>query len=79
MAALSETAGKIETAHRSGAIDDLKVLVHRLKGTAANYGFPELTEAAGGCEVILRSGRGDLDAAVVKLVALLGATIDEHA
>jgi signal transduction histidine kinase/CheY-like chemotaxis protein len=54
-AALPALADEIDAA--VDAEDDrLGVLLHRLKGTAANYGFPELTEAARRAEATFKSG-----------------------
>jgi PAS domain S-box-containing protein len=38
-------------------LDEVRVLVHRLRGTAASYGFPEVSQAAGRCEDAIRAGR----------------------
>ncbi len=41
----------------AGELKTLQTKVHRLRGTASNYGFPEVAEAAGTCEHALRAGR----------------------
>jgi PAS domain S-box-containing protein len=41
--------------------DDLEAFrtrVHRLRGTASNYGFPDISRAAGRCEDLVRMGSG---------------------
>ena len=40
----------------AGEFEALRTSVHRLRGTAANYGYPELTELAGACEDAIRTG-----------------------
>ncbi len=38
-----------------GRMEKLRTGVHRLRGTAANYGYPEISKAAGKCEDAIRS------------------------
>ena len=34
----------------------IRVIAHKIRGTAANYGFPRITELAGQCDEAVRSG-----------------------
>lgn len=36
----------VRALHREGAVDQLRVWAHQLKGAGGGYGFPGLTEAA---------------------------------
>ncbi|MBS0266043.1 MAG: response regulator, partial [Planctomycetes bacterium] len=53
---LRRQLAQIESAQAAGASDDICKTAHRLKGTAANYGFPQITECAARCEDQLRQG-----------------------
>lgn len=46
----------IEAAEKSHEFTELGVSVHRLRGTAANYGFERISEAAAECDQLLRNG-----------------------
>jgi signal transduction histidine kinase/CheY-like chemotaxis protein/HPt (histidine-containing phosphotransfer) domain-containing protein len=46
----------MQTALDTGALDELAVHAHRLKGTAGGYGFPPITEAARTLEAALKQG-----------------------
>ena len=37
-------------------LEEVRTLVHRLRGTAASYGFPAVSQAAGRCEDAIRAG-----------------------
>lgn len=39
--------------------DDLKVMIHKLAGTAGSYGLPQISGAAGGIERSWRAGTDD--------------------
>ena len=61
--------------------DDLhqvRTRVHRVRGTASNYGFPEISRAAGRCEDLIRSAaaRDRIDVALGDLEELLRAAQD---
>jgi CheY-like chemotaxis protein len=45
-------------AESEGDRNRLRTLTHRLKGTAASYGFPEISAAAADCEQVLRTAPG---------------------
>ena len=47
---LPEVAEEIVMAQQNRNLSTLRTLVHRLKGTAGNYGYPQITEAARECE-----------------------------
>jgi CheY-like chemotaxis protein/anti-sigma regulatory factor (Ser/Thr protein kinase) len=54
-AGLNDSAEQLRSAWM---VRDHRVLLevtHRLRGTATNYGFPEITRAAGECEILLRA------------------------
>ncbi|MEO2014060.1 MAG: ABC transporter substrate-binding protein [Fuerstiella sp.] len=48
---------QLQTAHRDDDVDSLLSVVHQLRGTAQNYGFPEITAIADKCETALRTDR----------------------
>ncbi|MEW6074524.1 MAG: ATP-binding protein [Planctomycetota bacterium] len=50
-------AERIRAAHAAGELDEVRTLVHRIRGTASNYGFPAITAAAGACEEAIREGK----------------------
>jgi len=56
-----------------GKLDEVRTLVHRLRGTAVSYGFPGLSQAAGRCEDAIRSGapRAELARALDELLGRL--------
>lgn len=71
---------QIEGLHSALASRDLarlKIRVHHLRGTAANYGFPGVSEAAATCEDALRAGRplGEVSAALDGLVDCLNRAV----
>lgn len=45
---------QIQSARKDGELDQLCAVVHRLRGTATNYGYPQITAAADKCETALR-------------------------
>ncbi len=63
----------LESLFKTGRIEELRTRVHRLRGTAANYGFPEVSKAAGSCEDAIRSGadREMVEASLAELDRLL--------
>jgi HPt (histidine-containing phosphotransfer) domain-containing protein len=67
----------IETARQRADREGLCRLVHRIRGTAGNYGFPRITEIAAACESVLRdSARAPADAPLDRLLAILRAATD---
>ncbi|MEO2047739.1 MAG: ATP-binding protein [Pirellulales bacterium] len=46
---------QLQMARHGEELDELCTVVHRLRGTAANYGFPQITAIADNCETALRS------------------------
>lgn len=44
----------IESAEVTEDLSELRVAVHRIRGTAANYGFDQISKEAGRCDQILR-------------------------
>ena len=57
VASFPELVGRIRQLARARRHDEIKTLVHRLRGTAATYGFPAVSQAAGRCEDAIRAGR----------------------
>jgi PAS domain S-box-containing protein len=51
--AMPETIEKLSEALHKKDMETLRFMTHRLKGTAGNYGFPRVTEAAGSAEKML--------------------------
>jgi PAS domain S-box-containing protein len=59
----------------TGRMEELRTRVHRLRGTASNYGFPEVSRAAGACEDTIRAGGAptEIAAALAELDRLLAS------
>ncbi|MEQ1892022.1 MAG: ATP-binding protein [Planctomycetota bacterium] len=57
VASFPELVGRIRLLARARRHDEIRTLVHRLRGTAATYGFPAVSQAAGRCEDAIRAGR----------------------
>ncbi len=55
---MSDLAGDFERALSDERADDILRLAHKVKGTAANFGFPRIGEVARLCEHQLRAGEG---------------------
>jgi len=72
---MPEVVDQLEAAHSTNDTEVLCSLVHRLHGTAASYGFPEITEVAGSCEEVLRQDGtlGDIQELFKRLAVLLNA------
>jgi signal transduction histidine kinase/HPt (histidine-containing phosphotransfer) domain-containing protein len=68
-----EQVAILREAHAEGRVDDVRTRVHRLRGTATNYGFPEVSRAAGECEDAIRGGRpsAQVDILLERLIDLL--------
>jgi len=68
---LPDSRRAVLEAWESGQYDTLKVLVHRLKGTAASFGFQGTSSSAAACEDLLRSSgsHDQLREAIEKLLA----------
>jgi len=56
VASFPEMVARIRALERRGHLEEVRTLVHRLRGTAASYGFPGLSQAAGRCEDAIRAG-----------------------
>jgi HPt (histidine-containing phosphotransfer) domain-containing protein len=56
VASFPELVERIRELERKGELEQVRTLVHRVRGTAATYGFPALSEAAGRCEDAIRAG-----------------------
>ena len=74
LAGLEGTVRVVEAARSAGDVHALRRAAHRVRGTAATYGFPALTDAAGRCEDALRTGT--LDDATSAVEGLLAALSD---
>ena len=66
---------RIRQAFADGDLDDVRTLVHRIRGTASNYGFPAITTAAGACEDAIRAEAPapEIEEALEALLAQLAA------
>ncbi len=62
---------RVRAAYEQGELDDVRTLVHRIRGTASNYGFPAITDAAGACEDAIRD-EAPADEIEERLELLLG-------
>ena len=71
IAGLPAVVASLEAARASGDATAVRRVAHRVRGTAASYGFPALTEAAARCEDALASG--DLPSASAQVQALVDA------
>ncbi len=56
VASFPELVERISQLERRGELEEVRTLVHRLRGTAASYGFPAVSQAAGRCEDAIRAG-----------------------
>ena len=75
LARIPEVIDQLEEANRTKDTEALCSHVHRLHGTAASFGFPEITEVAGSCEEILRRDGtiAQVQEHIEKLLVLLNA------
>lgn len=74
---LAERREQIRSAWEAGDVERVRLLVHRLRGSSAGYGFAEIGLAAGVVEERIKalgagSDRGDVAEALERLVALCG-------
>ena len=65
---LGRRVAELEDAVASGEVDRLSRLAERLKGSAGNYGFVAISDAAGLLETAARQGR-DVEACLDRLRA----------
>jgi HPt (histidine-containing phosphotransfer) domain-containing protein len=67
----------LETLLATGRLEELRTRVHRLRGTASNYGFPEVSKAAGACEDRIRAGaaQAEIAGALGELDRLLASAV----
>jgi CheY-like chemotaxis protein len=77
LAAVPENAKLIEQAVQAWDLDTLKIRLHRIKGTASSYGFPQIGQAAATCEAALRNNeaRPLLEPKLQQFVTLLRQAI----
>ena len=80
VASFPELATEVRAHFEADRLDRLRTCVHRVRGTAGNYGYPDLSVAAGECEDRIRgsASREEIAEAVDRLVELL-AQITENA
>ncbi|MFT5289700.1 MAG: PAS domain S-box-containing protein [Planctomycetota bacterium] len=71
-----EQISHMQSELKRGEMEALRTRVHRLRGTATNYGFPEITELAGACEDAIRRDAGA--PAVAARVEALCLRLGEH-
>jgi response regulator RpfG family c-di-GMP phosphodiesterase len=55
MARLPSVLEELRTAQRDGNTESMLDIVHRLRGTAVNYGYPLITEAATQCQTAIHT------------------------
>jgi HPt (histidine-containing phosphotransfer) domain-containing protein len=55
-AAFPERMAALETCLAEGDLHKLQSLAHQLKGAGGGYGFPQITEAAGSLEKVVKEG-----------------------
>lgn len=73
---------QLQSARRDGERETLCAVVHRLRGTGANYGFPQITAIADECETALRTQampEQHLDESLDLLTSLVGMAIETAA
>jgi len=63
VASFPELVARIRALEHHGDLEEVRTLVHRLRGTAASYGFPGVSSAAGRCEDAIRAGASRADIA----------------
>src|SRR5262245_21446832 len=70
VASLPDMVARIRALEQRGELEEVRTLVHRLRGTAASYGFPGVSQAAGRCEDAIRAGasRADVGRALADLL-----------
>jgi PAS domain S-box-containing protein len=71
VASFPELIEKLRQLASEGRSEELRTLVHRLRGTAASYGFPAVSQCAGRCEDLIRAGAAPAEVAR-ELEELLG-------
>jgi len=73
VASFPELVARLRFLARVGKHDEMRTLVHRLRGTAATYGFPAVSQAAGLCEDAIRAGKtpGEVEALLEDLLSRL--------
>jgi DNA-binding response OmpR family regulator len=79
LARLPGMLDQLQVARAEGEFDTLCTVVHRLRGTAANYGFPQITAAADKCETVLRTqstSEHHLNESLDRLTRLVGMAIE---
>jgi HPt (histidine-containing phosphotransfer) domain-containing protein len=57
VASFPELVTRLRQLAQARRYDEVRTLAHRLRGTAATYGFPAVAQAAGRCEDAIRAGR----------------------
>lgn len=69
MAGIQERPAMMRALFEAGAIDDLRVLAHQLKGAGGGYGFPGLSTAAAELELASKELDGTRIAAALERLA----------
>lgn len=81
MARLPGMLSELQAAREEGESETLFTIVHRLRGTAGNFGFPQITAVANECETALR-GRPvagqELDRSLDQLITLVDMAIESY-
>ncbi len=70
---LSQSVIQLEGIRKRNDLEGLAKMVHRLKGSAASYGYPEISNLAGICEKKLRESGGieDIEIPLNRLINLM--------
>ncbi|MHC5004441.1 MAG: ATP-binding protein, partial [Planctomycetota bacterium] len=79
VASFRDLIERIRAACTDGRTEEARCAAHKIKGTAANYGYPAITEAAARAEQHLAAGRRPLTGSgpVEELLVMLEAAADE--
>ena len=77
---MSNLTGSGIAAESAGDAEEIRKIAHRLKGTAANYGFPEITETARICQDRLCEGARleDIEQPLRELKQQILDAVDTH-
>lgn len=80
VARLPDMRHQLQSAREDGKLETLLTVVHRLRGTASNFGFPRITAVANECETALRSQAAPeyLDDSLDELTTLVDMAIETH-
>lgn len=80
LVSLTETRALIRTQLQAKDWNAIRDTAHRIRGTAGNHGFPQITEAAGQCEDLIRThgSAEDIAQSTHQLLNLLDAVATDY-